>query len=412
MHSPNFHPKPARTIEETGLPFEIVFDLVLKHAFLQGKTTLQRLSKETKLDFGVLQEVYRSLHSQHLSDTKGMIGVDYEFALSAAGVHAAEAAYRKSQYVGPAPVPFASYASAVREQVLRPKVTRLSLRECFSDLVLAEEVISELGAAIMTGGVIFLYGSTGNGKTSIAERIHRIFHDPVFIPYAVEISGQILNLYDPAVHQAWERQPSETDRRWNLCRRPFLRVGGELHIEMLQPRIDETTRIGVAPLQMQANDGILVIDDFGRQRITPVELLNRWIMPLDQHIDYLSLWSGARFEVPFELMLVFATNLDPAELAEEAFMRRIKNKIKIQAVTPDIFAEIMYRHCEERGIEYTADVVEYAAQQCSERSPGGLRACFPRDLLDIIAGVAAFEQRAPKLNRPSLDQALKLYFTR
>ncbi len=256
----------------------------------------------------------------------------------------AEEAYRKSRYAGPAPVSLAEYRQAVKAQAFKPELTQESLAERLSDLVLTEDTISNLGAALMTGGAIFLYGPTGNGKTSIAERLRRIYHDLVYVPYAIEVSGEVLGIFDPIVHQPVEAQPKDIDPRWVLCHRPFLTVGGEMRADMLEPHVDQHRHIVRAPVQLRANNGILVIDDFGRQKIQPRELLNRWIVPLDRRVDYIS-WFGTTIEVPFELIVVFATNLDLASLAEEAFVRRIKNKIKVDRISDETFLEIMRRQC-------------------------------------------------------------------
>jgi predicted ATPase with chaperone activity len=270
-------------------------------------------------------------------------------------------------------------------------------------------VIRSLGAALVTGGTILLYGPTGNGKTSIAERLHRIFNDSVWIPYAVEVSGQILTVFDPLLHKAEEQQPS-MDSRWVLCRRPMVKVGGEMRAEMLEPMVDEVTRICTAPLQMKANTGILLIDDFGRQRITPRELLNRWIVPLDRRTDVLSLWSGVSFEMPFEVLVVFATNLALSDLAEEAFMRRLKHKIRIDPLGTDLFKNLVQRVFQRESIPCTAETEEYIAQQCARYSPEGLRACFPHDIAEIIRGTAIFEQREPSLSPEDIDRAVNVYF--
>ena len=233
-----------------------------------------------------------------------------------------------------------------------------------------------------------------------------------YIPYAVEISGQILCLFDPNVHTPIEPQPQAIDPRWVLCRRPFLTVGGEMTAAMLEPHLDTSTHIGVAPVQMKANNGILVIDDFGRQKMPAQDLLNRWIVPLDRRVDYLSLGPASKFEIPFELMIVFASNLNPDSLAEEAFMRRIKNKIKIDRVKPDIFVRIWQRECESRGLAYQADIAEYTCRRCSEHTGGDLRACVPRDLMDISNGIAAFERRPHVLSEQDVERAFQIYFTR
>jgi predicted ATPase with chaperone activity len=283
------------------------------------------------------------------------------------------------------------------------------MRSALSDLVLPEQVVRSLGAALVTGGTILLYGPTGNGKTSIAERLHRIFNDLVWIPYAVEVSGQILTVFDSLVHEAEKEQP-QMDSRWMLCRRPMVKVGGEMRAEMLEPMVDEVTRICTGPLQMKANTGILLIDDFGRQRITPRELLNRWIVPLDRRTDVLSLWSGVSFEIPFEVLVVFATNLALSDLAEEAFMRRLKHKIKIEPLGEDLFKNLVQKVFQRENIPCTAETEEYMAQQCAKHSPEGLRACFPRDIADIIRGTAIFEQRKPSLSLEEVDLALNVYF--
>lgn len=412
MTPATFQPKAASRIEDTGLPWNLVFELILKRILLDGTTSLQRLAQDTMLDFEVVSYVFRRLQKDQLCEVKGLVGRDYELTLSTQGVRLAEEAFRKSQYCGPAPIPLADYSRAVREQALEPRVTQESLARHLSDLVVNDDVIRALGTAVMTGGAIFLYGSTGNGKTSISERLPRIFDDRVYVPFAVEVSGHILSVYDAVVHQAAADQPEDRDRRWVLCDRPFLNVGGELRAEMLEPKVDDVTRVCQAPLPMLANNGILVIDDFGRQRIAPRELLNRWIVPLDRKIDSFSLWSGIRFTVPFEVMVVFATNLELGQLAEEAFMRRIKNKIKIDAVSPETFVRILRQQCKQRSIQYNEQMEQYACRRCLEFSPQGLRACLPRDLLDIVCGAAAFEQRAARLEQTDLDEALKLYFAR
>jgi predicted ATPase with chaperone activity len=409
MRNPVFQPEPARSIEEIGIPRALVRDLVLKRVFLESTTNLSRLISATKLDYNVVNELFGGMQKEQVVETKGVVGHNYELTLTRKGLQVAEEAYRKSRYTGPAPISLAEYRRAVREQAFRPEITLESLAELYSDLVLTEEIVRNLGAALMTGGAIFLYGPTGNGKTSIAERLHRIYRDYVYVPYAVEVSGEVLSVFDPVVHHAVDSQPEYIDPRWVLCHRPFLSVGGEMRADLLEPHVDQNRHIVRAPLQMKANNGILVIDDFGRQRIHPRELLNRWIVPLDRHVDYLA-WFGTTFEIPFELIVVFATNLDVTSLAEEAFIRRLKNKIKIGQVSEQTFLEILRRECERRGIEYQPVVGEYAVRQCLQHSKEGLRACYPRDLMDIVWGIAAFERQPPKFDLDEVDRAAGIYF--
>jgi predicted ATPase with chaperone activity len=403
-------PAEAANIEETGLPQSLVLDLVLKHAFVEGTVTLRRLTERTKLSTQVIHTMYRHLQKEHLCETRTMVGDDYEISLSAKGRGMAEVALRKSQYAGAAPVPLKEYNRVVKQQGVSVHVTADSLRSTLSDLVVPDHVIHELGSALVTGGAILLYGSTGNGKTSLAERLHRCFEDLVYVPYAVEASGEVLGVYDPLIHRAQERQGSIGDPRWVLCSRPMVKVGGEMRSEMLEPRVDDVTRVCIGPLQMKANNGILLIDDFGRQRITPRELLNRWIVPLDRRTDILNLWTGVSFEMPFEVLVVFATNLPLSDLAEDAFLRRLKNKIKVEPLGDDLFRELLRRVLKEKSLECTPDMAEYIRSECSERSPDGLRACYPADLATSICGIAAFEQRAPTLDQDHVDRALNLYF--
>jgi hypothetical protein len=404
-----FEPRAPRSIEETGISQGLILDLLLRQAFFEGIVTLGKLAERSKLNPTIVHWVYRYLLKEQLAETRAMVGNDYEISLTSRGRSMAEVALKKGQYAGPAPVSLEDYNASVSEQGIHVSVTAASMRSALSDLVVPEHVISSLGAALVTGGTILLYGSTGNGKTSIAERLHRIFNDSVWIPYAVEVSGQILTVFDPLLHKAEEQQPP-MDSRWVLCQRPMVKVGGEMRAEMLEPMVDEVTRICTAPLQMKANTGILLIDDFGRQRITPRELLNRWIVPLDRRTDVLSLRSGISFEIPFEVLVVFATNLTLSDLAEDAFLRRLKHKIKIEALGADLFNDLVQKVFQREGIPCTAETEEYLAQQCAKHSPDGLRACFPRDIADIVCGTAIFEQRKPSASRDDIDRALNVYF--
>jgi predicted ATPase with chaperone activity len=405
-----FRPSEAHGLEQTGLAPALVVELVLRHVFFEGTTTLTKLVQRLKLSPHIIEAAYRHIYREQLCETRPMIGNDYEICLNTKGRSMAEVALKKSQYAGAAPVTLADYTRAVEAQALRLDVTAESLAEALNDLVVPDAVIRELGAALVTGGTLLLYGGTGNGKTSLAERLPRLFEDSVYVPYAVEVSGQIVTVFDPLIHMV-ERDDSP-DPRWLLCRRPMVKVGGEMRAEMLDTNVDEITRVCTAPLQMKANNGILLIDDFGRQRVTPRELLNRWIVPLDRGKDILSLWSGATFEIPFEVLVVFATNLPLSDLAEDAFMRRLKNKIKIDSLSEGLFKDLLKRVCEQRHLVYSPEVAEYMVRECLKRSETGLRACFPTDLVNIISGIAAFERRVPQLDEPRVDHAVRVYFAR
>ena len=405
-----FRPREAQSLEQAGLSFGLVLDLILKCAYLEGTVTLGMLSERTKLSLTIVHLLYRYMQKEQLCDTRLMIGNDYEISLTAKGRNMTDVAFKKSQYAGSAPVTLADYRAAVSTQALHFDLTVRSLKAAMRDLVLAENLVGELGAALVTGGSLLLYGSTGNGKTSIAERLPRIFTDDfIYIPYAVEIGGHLMTVFDPLLHQAVDDQDGNPDPRWIRCRRPMVKVGGEMRADMLDTRVDEATRICTAPLQVKANNGILLIDDFGRQRITARELLNRWIVPMDRHADILSL-SGMSFEVPFELLVVFATNLALSDLAEDAFMRRLTNKIRVEALSRDLFLELFRRVCTERQLPCRPEMEEYILQQCLRHSREGLRGCFPNDLTKIIRGIAAFEERPASVERDDVDKAMKVYF--
>jgi predicted ATPase with chaperone activity len=299
----------------------------------------------------------------------------------------------------------------VRQQAAHVRVSRGSLRRALADLVLPENLLDQLGPALISQKALFLYGPTGNGKTSLAERLLRVYEDAVLIPYAVELGGYIITLFDPVLHHPLAEQPDDLDARWVLCYRPSVAAGGELVSEMLELRSDASSGIYSAPLQMKANNGILVIDDFGRQVISPRDLLNRWIVPLDRRVDYLSLHHGQKLCIPFEVMVVFATNLDPSELADEAFLRRIHNKIYVEPVTKQCFHEILARVLDERRMSCDAQTAAYVAELCM-RHGDALKACYPADLCDILLWRSRYEGRPPEVTRNELDHAAGLYFTR
>src|SRR5579872_721124 len=288
-----------------------------------------------------------------------MVGNDYAFTLTSNGRAQATARNEVCQYVGPAPVSIQEYQRVVMAQAAQVKLSRESLRQAFQDLVLPDTLLDQLGPSLIGHQSLFLYGGTGNGKTSIAERILRIYQDTVVVPYAVEVDGHIITLFDPVVHRAAPCTDEQLDPRWVVCERPCITVGGELDASMLELRLDESTKVFISPCQMKANNGVLIIDDFGRQVLSPRELLNRWIVPLDRRVDYLTLSSGMKFQVPFELMVVFSTNLDPHDLADEAFLRRIQTKVMVENVSDEIFDEIFARVMASHSVPAEPGLAQY-----------------------------------------------------
>jgi hypothetical protein len=409
---PRFAPAPPQNIEDLGIPHALVLDLMLRRLLLEGYCTLQSLTLKLKLSIEVIDGVFRHMRQQQLVEVKGMVGNDYQFVLSAAGRSLAGERFQISQYAGACPVSLKDYHAATNAQVAHPAISRQSLKDALSDLVVTDRLLDQLGPALISQRSIFIYGPTGNGKTTLAERMLRVYEDSVFIPYAVEVDGQIINLYDPVVHQRLDYEDVSIDPRWICCRRPCIIVGGELIPSMLELRLDESSGMYAAPLQMKANNGIFIIDDFGRQLMSPRDLLNRWIVPLDRRVDYLSLRYGVKFQIPFELMVVFSTNLDPSDLADEAFLRRIQNKVLIDACDAPVFDEIFKRLMASRRLSYEPDSAEYLRKICLRSGRSELRACYPGDIADIVESISRYERREAYIDRANLERAASLYFAR
>ncbi|HEY1760768.1 MAG TPA: AAA family ATPase [Bryobacteraceae bacterium] len=407
-----FSPALPQNFQDLGVPQSLVLDLVIRRLLIEGYSTLASLSRALRLAVPVIDSVFKHMRSQQLVEVKGMTGNDYNFQLSQAGKHLASERFQVSQYAGACPVSLKDYNAATRAQSAKVQVDRRALRQAFSDLIVTDRMLDQLGPAIISQNSIFVYGPTGNGKTSLAERMLRVYQDAVLIPYAVEVDSQIISLYDPVVHQPLEHEDEDADQRWLLCKRPCIVVGGELIPSMLELRLDEASGIYAAPLQMKANNGILIIDDFGRQLMSPRDLLNRWIVPLDRRVDYLTLRYGVKFQIPFELMVVFSTNLEPADLADEAFLRRIHNKIYVEAVDAGSFDQIFSRVVQSRGLQAEPDSAEYLRKLCLREGRTELRACYPADICNILHSIGRYEGRAPIMTKAEMERAAALYFAK
>ena len=407
-----FNPPLPQNFAELGVPESLVVDLVVRRLLIEGYSSLASLSRALRISIPVVDAVFKHLRAQNLVEIKGMIGNDYRFLLSAAGRQLAGERFQVSQYAGACPVSLKDYVAATRAQSAKVQVDRRALRQAFSDLIVTDRMLDQLGPAIISQSSIFIYGPTGNGKTSLAERMLRVYQDAVLIPYAIEVDSQIISLYDPVVHQPLEHDDEDADQRWILCKRPCLVVGGELIPSMLELRLDEASGIYAAPMQMKANNGILIIDDFGRQLMSPRDLLNRWIVPLDRRVDYLTLRYGVKFQIPFELMVVFSTNLEPSDLADEAFLRRIHNKIYVEAVDAESFDQIFARVVQSRGLQAEPDSAEYLRKLCLREGRTELRACYPTDICNILNSIGRYEGRAPLMTKAEMERAAALYFAR
>src|ERR1019366_2016216 len=306
------------------------------------------------------EDLFQRLRKEQLCEVKRVYIGSYSISLTSEGKVRAQECLSANQYVGPAPVSFKDYVARVRAQSVRNVQLHFAdVQRAFESLVLTEETLKQVGIAVLSGTSIMLYGPTGTGKTSIADKIPSIYGDSAWIPHAIEVDGQIITVYDSALHRPIDDRTlgDDSDARWKLCERPRVVVGGELTMEMLDLQFNPVTGFYAAPLQMKAANGVLIVDDFGRQRIQPEQLLNRWIVPLDRRIDFLTLAGGNKFEIPFDLLVVFATNLDLAKLGDEAFLSRIQNKIHIGNVTSDQFHEIFREVCNQFRLDYDATVV-------------------------------------------------------
>jgi hypothetical protein len=408
----DFTPKIPQTIDELGITQSLVVDLVLRRVLLEGFSNLQTISQKLKLSGSIVNTVFQHMRQQQLVEVKGMVGNDYQFTLSGAGKALASERFQVTQYAGAAPVSLRDYHTATKLQAAQVRVDRTVLHSAFADLVISDHMLDQLGPALISQNSIFLYGPTGNGKTSLAERMLRVYDDVVLLPYAVEVDGQVISLYDPVVHHAVELNDPDIDPRWVVCRRPCIVVGGELVPNMLELRLDEASGIYAAPLQMKANNGIFIIDDFGRQLMSPRDLLNRWIVPLDRRVDYLMLRYGVKFQIPFELMVVFSTNLDPADLADDAFLRRIHNKIYVEPVDAGAFDQIFARVVASKRIAAEPDSASYLRKLCLQNGRTELRACFPADICNILASIGKYEGRPPRMTKQELERATSLYFAK
>ena len=406
-------PQAPESVPEVGVRKAILEDLVLKILYVAGSLSLGELAARTHLRYSVVDELFRWLRATKLCEVTGMTRDVPQVAITSGGRSRALELFSMNQYAGPAPVSLESYVQQVRQQsVHHVDVHPPDVRRAFAHLVLDVKMLRKLGTALNSGNSIFLYGSTGGGKTTIATTLSRVLAlDRVWIPFAVEVDGQIISVYDPHVHtKINDLVLQSSDARWVLCHRPTVLVGGELTIEMLELQPNPITKFYTAPVQMKANNGVLIIDDFGRQRLRPEQLLNRWVVPLDRRIDFLTLAGGETVEIPFDLFVVFATNLDPSALADAAFLRRIQTKIKVGAVSEQQFHEIFRAVCSDFKLQCEAGIIDELIDTIRGKLQQPLRACHPRDIVNQVLWAARYEEREPHLDRETLLAAVDAYF--
>ena len=406
-------PLVPETVAALDIRQSVVEDLLLKILYLNGPMSLSELATRSHVSIAVVSDLLRRFRSEQLCEVTGMRGNVPHLAITSKGRAWTMELLAMNQYAGPAPVALSSYIKQVQQQSVREiEVHPNDVQRAFSHLVLEPRFLKKLGAALNSGSAIFLYGPSGTGKTSIATAFPKALgSDEIWVPYAVEVDNQIIAVHDPVVHRPVERaNPPNSDPRWVLCRRPMVLVGGELTLEMLELRLNPVTRYYAAPFQMKANNGVLIVDDFGRQRMRPEDLLNRWVVPLDRRTDFLMLAGGKQIEIPFEMFVVFATNLSPSSLVDAAFLRRIQTKLEVGAMTEAQFHEIFRWVCDEFAIPYNAVIVDELIDLIRRKFNEPLRACHPRDILNQIRWEARYEQRLPTMDRDAMLAAVEAYF--
>lgn len=402
-----------RCLADLDVRSAVLEDLILKILYLAGTLSLFELSERLCLGYEVTEELFCKLRSMSLCQVTGMSGNVPHIAITSQGRTRAGELLQQSHYAGAAPVSLESYVDQTRRQsVQKVEVRPADVRRAFNHLVLDDPTLDQFGTALNSGSSVFLYGPAGGGKTTVAEALSRVLsEDDVWIPHAIEVDGQIITVFDPSVHQQMrDATPEVYDARWVLCRRPAVLVGGELTIDMLDMQFNPISKFYVSPVQMKANNGAFIIDDFGRQRMRPDELLNRWIVPLDRRIDFLTLVGGKKIEIPFEMLVVFASNLDPTELIDPAFLRRIQTKIKIGAVSDQQFIEIFRRVAQEKHVSYDPEIPSDLIAFIRTSLRQELRSCYPRDIVNQVCWAARYEGRKPHVDHHALRRAIEAYF--
>lgn len=415
----SFRPAEPKSIEETGLTGAVIEGLVLKYLMAVGSASGRAIANKIALPFGILDETYNSLRTRQLIAHTGSAQLnDYYYTATDQGRERAKSYLEQCAYVGPAPVPLEDYIVSVDAQTIRIESPKQSqLEEAFADIHVEPDLFATLGPAINSGAGLFLYGQPGNGKTTLAKRITRCFGSEIWIPRTLVEDGQIIKLFDAAFHESVQEtahsiiKSDDFDRRWVKINRPTVVVGGELTMDNLEMRHDPVSNVSESPLQLKSNCGCLLIDDFGRQRMQPQELLNRWIVPLENRIDYLTIASGKKIEVPFEQLIIFSTNLDPQDLTDDAFLRRIPYKVEVGDPGREEFHKLFEFASQAIGCYYEPDAVDYLIDTHYKPVNRPLRRCQPRDLLAQIRNHCVYNEIPIEVTNENFDLVVKSYFT-
>jgi predicted ATPase with chaperone activity len=416
------YPPAPQSFEEMGLPRNFLAQLLLKHAFFRYAFTAREMSEAMMIPEHLVELLIEYLQQQKYLDisprdilhpSPGHLAAEIRYTLSGAGKENAAQQLEFNGYVGPVPVSLEDYWDWVESQSIQQvETTTERLRTAFQDYVVPQGLFNEIQPAIASGRSIFLFGPSGNGKTALARCVGEIFEDPVYIPYALHVYGQIIRVFDEFIHEPVVVPPDAQghDARWVLCRRPVVIAGGEMTEAALEPKYNPVSKYYEAPHQVQANNGIFIIDDFGRQKISPQQLLNRWMFPLEARQDFCNLHTGQQFAVPFDELIIFCTNLDPYALADEAFLRRIRHKVFIGEVLQEQFLEIFRRVCKKYGLAFDQEIVQKIVERYYVTSSRPFRACHPRDLIENLIDRARSLGQEPRVTYQDLESVCQSYF--
>jgi len=414
-----FHqvPQMPTSLEESGLEFNFVADLTMKHAAQLGSFTLGQISDRIKLPSALIEPVLEELRKKHYLEVMGASSLSkssWTFTITELGRGYATELRSACRYVGPAPVTLNAYRLQVEQQTIKSMIlSQEKVAEAFSDLTVSNKMLSRIGPAISSGRSIFLYGPPGNGKTTVAETIGDLLPGSIYIPHALLVGGEIINLYDPVSHKRMpvvEVHSEPVDKRWINIRRPVVMVGGEFSLDMLNLDFNPIAKFYQGSLQLKANNGLFIVDDLGRQQIDPQNLLNRWIVPLERRTDFLSLHTGMKFEIPFDQLVIFATNIDPGQLVDEAFLRRIRYKIRVDHPSLGEYEQIFRQVCTCNGIEFCEEAYKHLLEHYYDRLDVRLNACHPRDIIDHILDAAKYRGESPQMTIDAIDDAWDSYF--
>jgi len=408
---------PPSSLDELDIPASVAIDIILRYYFNYGQATGSDIQQVIRLPFKIVDEILARLQQEHLLEvrrgTGGLGRRGYMYAMTEEGKNRARDAFERSQYTGPAPVPVEKYNRAILKQTRKETISPERVQQALSHLILPPEFHRRIGPAVNAGTSIFLYGPPGNGKTTIAQAVGMLVagSDPIWLPHAITVGGQVIQLYDELVHREVPTEPNPNiDPRWRSYRRPFVIVGGELTMDSLDLRYDVTAKFYEAPLQMKANCGMFLIDDFGRQQISPTQLLNRWIVPLETEIDLFRLQTGQTFQVPFKQLIVFSTNLDPEQLVDDAFLRRIQMKVGVFSPDEKMFYRIFRTMCESLKVPFDKAPFIHLLQTWYYQKNRKLQSVHPRDLLKIVVSLCDYVGEPYQMTPSLIDEACYSYF--